>query len=227
MIRAVVFDFDGTLTDLTLNFADLRTEVEEIAQRYLHGAPLDALSHLYIIEMIYEVERLLGQSGAGFRDEAFIALRELEVAAAAGKDVYPYTRDVLRALRKNGMKIGVMTRSCIAALKVVFPDIEDHVDAIVTREDVRLVKPNPHHVEAVLAKLDVQAEETLLVGDHPTDVQAGETLKAQTAGVLTGRTTRDQFAAVGADYIIDDIRGVLELVRGERPHRATRQSWPA
>ncbi len=214
MIKAVIFDFDGTLTELTLNFIDLRKEVEEIAQRYLRGVPLGQLSHLYIIEMIYEVERLLGKSGAGFRDEAFVKLRELEVTAAAGKEVYPYTRDVLRALRKKAMKIGVMTRSCIAALNVVFPDIEDYVDAVVTREDVRLVKPNPHHVEAVLAALDVRPDDALLVGDHPTDVLAGETLKARTAGVLTGRTTREEFEAVGADYIINDIRDVMGLVGG-------------
>jgi phosphoglycolate phosphatase len=214
MIKAVIFDFDGTLTELTLNFVDLRREVEAIAQRYVQGNPLGELSHLYIIEMIDEVERLLGESGAEFRDEAFVKLRELEVAAAAGKEVYPYTRDVLGALRRKGMKIGVMTRSCIAALRVVFPDIEDYVDAVVTREDVRPVKPDPRHVEAVLAALDVQAENALLVGDHPTDVQAGETLKARTAGVLTGRTTRAQFEAVGADYIIDDIRGVPGLVGG-------------
>jgi phosphoglycolate phosphatase len=212
MAKAVIFDFDGTLTELTLDFVDLRKEVEEIAQRHARGVPLEQLSHLYIIEMIYEVERLLGKSGAGFRDEAFAKLRELEVAAAAGKDVYPYTRDVLRVLRKKGVKVGVMTRSCIAALKVVFPGIEDYVDAVVTREDVRLVKPDPYHVEAVLAVLDVRAEDALLVGDHPTDVQAGETLEARTVGVLTGRTTREQFEAEGADYIVNDIRDVLDLV---------------
>ncbi len=212
MIKAVIFDFDGTLTELTLNFVDLRKEVEGIAQRYLPRLPLERLSHLYIIEMIYELERLLGESGAGFRNEAFVKLRDLEVEAAAGKEVYPYTRDVLRGLRKRGIKIGVMTRSCIAALKVVFPDIEDYVDAVVTREDVRLVKPNPHHVEAVLAVLGMRAEDALLVGDHPTDIQAGETLNSRTVGVLTGRTTREEFERAGADDIVNDIRDVLDLV---------------
>ena len=35
MIEACLFDFDGTLTELTLNFSDMRGEVERIALKYV------------------------------------------------------------------------------------------------------------------------------------------------------------------------------------------------
>jgi len=212
MIRAVVFDFDGTLTELTLNFADLRKEVQEIAERYLPVDIVRRLSGHYIIEMIYEVERAIGERGRRFKDESFTRLRDLEVHAAEGKEVYPYTREVLSALRAGGIKIGVMTRSCIDALKKVFPDIEQYVDGIVTREDLRDVKPNPAHVRAVLGLLHAEGHEAMLVGDHPTDILAGETLSTVTVGVLSGRTSREQFEKAGADYVLDDIRDVLRLI---------------
>jgi phosphoglycolate phosphatase len=212
MIRAVVFDFDGTLTELTLNFTDLRREVELIAGKYVSPDAVRRLDGLYIIEMIYEVERMAGEAGAVFREEAFTRLRDLETEAADGKEVYPYTRDVLQSLRRRGIKIGVMTRSCIGALKTVFPDLDVYVDAVVTREDIREVKPDPSHVRAVLEALDIDPSQALLVGDHPTDVLAGETLSVRTAGVLTGRTTRSEFEEAGADHVLADIRDVVRIV---------------
>lgn len=34
-VRAVIFDFDGTLTPLTLDFSLLRSRVEEMAREYV------------------------------------------------------------------------------------------------------------------------------------------------------------------------------------------------
>jgi phosphoglycolate phosphatase len=105
-----------------------------------------------------------------------------------------------------------MTRNCRGAIEKVFPDANAYVDTIVTREDVKEVKPNPAHVEAVLARLRVLPSEVVVVGDHPTDILAGKHLSAFTAAVLSGNTTRTDFESVGPDAILDDIRGVPTLV---------------
>jgi phosphoglycolate phosphatase len=212
MIEAVIFDFDGTLAELTLNFTYLRREVEKIAERYVGAAAVRQLESLYIIEMIDEVNRMVGEEGLAFSEEAFMRLSSLEIEAASGKAVYPYTREVLRVLREKGVKIGIITRNCMAALAKVFPDMEAYVDAVRTREHVREVKPKPGHMEAVLRALDVAGSGALLVGDHPMDILAGEAAGATTVGVLTGRTTRAEFERVGAGYVMDDIRSVVSLV---------------
>jgi len=213
MVKAVIFDFDGTLTELSIDFSALRRRVEEVGLRYVPEALFRGLDHLYMLEMIYEVEEKLGAPGALFRQEAFALLRDLEVEAAIGKSVYPYTREVLSTLRGKGVRIGVMTRNCPQAVRRVFPDLEEYVDAMVTREDVRLVKPHPEHLAALLDLLGiVDAKDALLVGDHPTDILAGKASGASTVGVLTGRTDRADFEKVGAAFIIPDIRGVPALV---------------
>ncbi len=200
MFRAAIFDFDGTLIELTLDFSDLRRHVERIALTYVPQAFIEGLDGLYMLEMIEEVERKLGGTpGAAFRQEAYTILRELEVRAAQGKAVYPYTREVLTVLRGRGVKIGVMTRNCGPAVRTVFPDMDVYVDAMVTREDVRPVKPHPAHVKAVLELLGrVDPAEAILVGDHPTDIFAGIAAGATTVGVLTGRTQKADLEKAGA-----------------------------
>jgi phosphoglycolate phosphatase len=211
MKKAVIFDFDGTLTELTLDFDLLREETEEIARKYGAGKDLSGVKDHYIVEMIYKVEGLLGPAGAGFREEAFARLRDMELEASLGKDLYPFTREVLSGLKAGGVRIGIITRSCIEVLRAVFPDMENFVDAVVTREDTQRPKPHPDHVREALKRLNVDASEAIVVGDHPTDIMAGRALGMETAGVLTGRTKREAFEKEGATHVLSDVRGLLEL----------------
>ena len=219
-IKAVVFDFDGTLTELTLDFHFLRSEVVRIARQYVSESAIAALEERFILEMIYEIEDQLGGIGAHFRKEAFERLRVLEVEASKGKAVYPYTREVLAHLRRIGVRVGVITRNCLDAVMCVFPDMAEYVDAIVTRDGLREVKPHPGHVYAISRLLSVPPEEGMMAGDHPTDIAAGKAAGMETVGLLTGRTTRQEFELAGATHILTDIRGIPGLVRlHARDHR--------
>jgi len=209
--KGAIFDFDGTLTELTLDFDLLRAEIEAIALRYVTEDVILSLKNHYILEMIDEIERLLDGRNAQFMHEASTRLRDLEVEASKGKDVYPYTRDVLQRLKDRDISIGIITRSCIDVLRTVFPDIDNYTDSIVTREDTKYVKPNPLHVIEVLRSFRLEPDDVVMVGDHPTDIIAGKALGMRTVGVLTGRTTRGSFENVQATFIFNDIRDIFTL----------------
>jgi phosphoglycolate phosphatase len=212
VIKAVVFDFDGTLTELTRDFALLNEEVLSVLRRYVPEEALLQLQGLNILELIYELERRLGRRGADLRQEAMERLTFLELESAAGKDVFQYTRHTIEALRTRGLKIGIITRTSGLVVKRVFPDVEELVDAVLPREHSILLKPHPAHVRDMARALFFQPSDLLVVGDHPTDIMAGRAAGAPTAGVLSGKTSRAALEAVNADYVLADIRGVPGLL---------------
>lgn len=211
-IRGVVFDFDGTLTPLTIDFSNMRSAVEIVARQFAEEHVIRGLSHLYVIEFIYELEALLGGAGRGFRRLAFDKMAELETEAARGKELYPYTRDVLRELKGKHLGIAIVTRNCLTALRNTFPDVDAYVDVVMTRDDVSNVKPHPEHVTAALSALDVAPVEAIVVGDHPTDVAAGLSIGTRTVAVLSGRSRAEDFERAGAHHIVDDIRDVKRFL---------------
>jgi phosphoglycolate phosphatase len=211
-VRGVIFDFDGTLTELTLDFQFMKAEIVRMARQYVPEETITALEGHFILEMIYEIEDRLEEKGPRFRREAFERLRVLELDASRGKQVYPYTREVLAGIRGKGVKVGVITRSCLDVLTSVFPDIKEYVEGIVTREHIREVKPHPGHVYAISELLSIHPEEGMLAGDHPTDIEAGKAAGMRTVGLLTGRTTKRDFETAEATYILEDIRGILDLL---------------
>ncbi|MCS7281561.1 MAG: HAD family hydrolase [Desulfobacterota bacterium] len=212
MVKAIIFDFDGTLAPLNLDFSHLRREVLKIAYQYLPPEALNSFNDMPVLEMIYELEGVLEERGQEFKDQAFLKLNELEIEAAKKKALFPYTRRVLNYLNGKSIRIGIITRTCMGAVTQVFPDFEDYVSAVITREHVRRVKPHPEHILKILQILCVHAYDAMVVGDHVTDIIGGKLAGTKTAAVLTGRTERDEFLKLEPTYILNDISEILEIV---------------
>jgi phosphoglycolate phosphatase len=212
MMKAVIFDFDGTLTELTLDFGSLKEEIIKVALDYASMDIIRSSEDHFVIEMIYRIANRMDARGPEFQKEAFNRLKSLELEASKGKDVFPYTRDLLKGLREKEIRTGIITRTCHDVLRQVFPDMNEYIHIAVTREDIREVKPDPAHVRKALRLLGVTPEEAMVVGDHPTDIQAGSALNMKTTGVLTGRTSEKAFQEARATFIFDDIRGIMSVV---------------
>ncbi len=212
MIKAILFDFDGTLTELTLDFRQAKEDIFNIGDKYLPGVSARECEGPFILDTIYAIEARCGEAAPAFRKEALDRLTEIELETCKGKDVFPFARGLLKELRAKGVKVAILTRSCREALLSVFPDMMEYVDAVVTREDVRYVKPHPTHTELTLSILGVERHEAIIVGDQKTDVMAGRALNIRTVGVLTGRPEKCGFDEVAPDHIIQDVRGILALL---------------
>lgn len=78
-----------------------------------------------------------------------------------------------------------------------------------------LGKPAPAMLEQVMEKFGVTKSETLMVGDrHYTDIMAGINAGVDTAAVLTGETTKEEFLAAEypPTYIIDSIADLKKIL---------------
>jgi phosphoglycolate phosphatase len=226
VIRAVIFDFDGTLTELTLDFSLMKSELEKLILTYITPHELEGYSKSYMLETIRSIQESLGLRGAAFKKQSFGLLRDMEITAAKGNEVFPYTRDILKALKNMNIKVGIMTRNCTGAVKSIFSDLDDFVDALVTRDDIDLVKPDPAHPKTILRMLDTPANEAFVVGDHPTDIAAGLASGAYAVGVLSGKIGYDELENAGAHFIINDIRGIMDILNSMTPpHEQTVRTY--
>jgi phosphoglycolate phosphatase len=190
----------------------LRARVEELAREYVDQRIIERQRDEYIIEMVHAINDEIDQGTSAFRDRAFRELDRLEIEASRNKELYPYTRGVLTCLKSRDVRIGIITRSSVPVIHTIFPDVFDHIDHIVTRDDTRYVKPDPRQLDMAVTALGVRAEDAIIVGDHPTDIAAGRALGSLSAGVLTGRSNAGQFRDAGVDYIFDDIRGIVDII---------------
>jgi len=213
-IKAIIFDFDGTLAVLNIDFSLMRERVFDLMRRY--GIEEETIQEKFLLEVIDEVYQILWEknpSGAeAFYQKSHRILHELEMNAAQEGKLIPGAKATLRSLREKGVKVGIITRNCEDAVRKIFPDIDDFCDVFVSRNSVKKVKPHPDHLTYVMKSLGISGEEAVMVGDHMIDVQAGKRVAMKTIGVLTGRTKKEEFEKAGADYILKEASEVCELL---------------
>jgi phosphoglycolate phosphatase len=216
-IKAIIFDFDGTLAVLNIDFSSMRERIFDLMRRY--GIKEEAIQERYLLEIIDEVYQILCErnpSGAEtFYRESHDILHEEEMRAAEKGGLIPGTEGTLKRLREKGIKVGIITRNCEDAVRKVFPKIDDFCDIFVSRNSVKKVKPHPDHLTRVMGSFKISGEEAVMVGDHMVDIQAGKRVGMKTMGVLTGRTKKEEFEKVGADCVLTSVSEIYKIVMGD------------
>ena len=144
-IKAVVFDFDGTLAVLNIDFASMRERVLDWMNQM--GIEKESVKEKYLLEMIDEAYWVLLKSNPSkaeeFYERAHQILYEVELKAAEEGRLLPKTEATLNFLREKGIKIGIVTRNCEDAVRKVFVKIDQFCDVFISRNSVRMVKPHP------------------------------------------------------------------------------------
>ena len=213
-IKTFVFDFDGTLAKLNIDFSLMRSSVMDLISTY--NVPLDGLKDLFILEMIEAGSDLISRHSPekelDYIERANRLISDIEIEAAKEGKLIEGIRQMLNYLKARDIGTGVVTRNCQEAVREVFPDIDYFCRTVITRELTNNVKPHPEHLRIVLDALDTAPEHSAMVGDHPMDISIGKKVGAYTIGVLTGYAGADTLREAGADLIIKSAAEIVDYL---------------
>ncbi len=190
MIRAVIFDLDGTLTEPLLDFDAIREEI---------GFARDAGPIL---------ELLKDQDEARQR-EILRILDEHEKRAALQSTLNEGAKDILAWFRNHGYPVGILTRNTRENAIVVAERHGLVFDAIVDRTDGP-VKPDAFGVLELCRRFGVRPEETLVVGDFLQDMLSGRAAGAITV-LLKSHKDADLFLPY-SDHVIHRLDELIPIV---------------
>ncbi|WP_317855330.1 HAD family hydrolase [Chakrabartyella piscis] len=213
MVKAVIFDLDGTLlntiTDIAngCNFAleQLGLPIHPVeAYKYFVGNGRNAL-----------VRSALGDNFTEERYAQALVYNDTHYAAH-GEDVtapYDGILDLLQACRKAGILCAVVSNKPHQFCEVLVPKyFGDLLNPIYGCVDGTAPKPDPHLVFQVLETLDLQPEDVLYVGDSGVDMQTAKNSHVKACGVLWGFRKADELLANGADVLCETVADLEQLI---------------
>jgi len=201
-MRAVIFDLDGTLQSLEIDFTGLRRELSLLFSQLEHP-PLEG-------PLIEAVDRALSSLKArGLPSKAVEDARcranhmmdSWELASFPKVRTFPGIEETLSELSARGFRLALVSRACRAYVDRSLGRIGFRFDAVASREDVARPKPDPEGIRMLLTKLRAVPEMSFVVGDHPFDIESGKRAGTFAVGVLTGAGTEERLVASGADVV--------------------------
>ena len=216
MIKACIFDLDGTLCDTLTTIAHFGNET----LKHFSLPEIEVNEYKYMIGNGYKnlVRNTLNYLNV-YTDELFLKASEHYFKAYDKKPLYltaPYNGilDMLDTLSDKGIKTAVLSNKPDGATKNVVKEILtshkfSHVQGFI--EGVPL-KPAPDSLLNIISVLGVSKEECLYIGDTATDIETGKNADVKAVGVLWGFRTEKELKEAGADFIAKTSSDIIDFI---------------
>lgn len=211
----VIFDLDGTILD-TLN--DLANAVNYALE--IHGYPTRSVEEVRIFvgngvanliaqalpEGVDDAERasVLADFKARYRDHMNDLTRP-----------YPGIPELLAALRRAGVKVGVNSNKFDAALQNLCRLHFDGLYDLAAGEcETTPKKPDPAAARRIMSELGISPERTIYIGDSAVDLQTAKNAQTASAWVSWGFRRREEMLGCEAINTFDSAEELRSFLLG-------------
>ncbi|WP_373895288.1 HAD family hydrolase [Virgibacillus sp. CBA3643] len=180
MIKAVIFDFDGTLANtLPLCFYAFKRVFKEFDNKDFSSEEIKAMFGPSETEILKE--------NLAHEDSDRAIEMYYQTYVEHHSEFVDYNKEMdglLRYLKDTGVKLGIVTGKAKRSLDISLAELQmDNLfHVIITGDDVSKPKPDSEGLLKALSVLGVESNEAVFIGDSDADIQAGLQAKVYTIG---------------------------------------------
>lgn len=203
-IKAVVFDFDGTLMDTETCAYDAFCGIyAEYGQELDLNAWAVGIGTHGAFDPYADLERLIGRSVD--REDVKMRFEASHAANIAKTTLRPGVLDRLEEARRLGLLIGLASSSDRAWIEkhLEQQNIRHYFEVIRSREDVEIVKPDPALYRLAVEALGVQANEAIAIEDSVNGLRAAKSAGLYALVVPNPVTAKMDFSM--ADIVVKSL----------------------
>ncbi len=220
MIKAVLFDLDGTLVN---SLRDLATSSNYALSCFGYPVHPEESYKIFVGDgMIKLMERILPTDNRdGETVQKLFECFWKHYGEHYTDFTVPYDgiNELISSLKETGLKTAVISNKAEKmAVAVVDKLFGDTFDLVYGKRDGFPTKPNPALTLKLIDELGFKPCECVLIGDSGMDVATAVNVGCKGVGVLWGFRNREELLANGASYIAEkpqDIIGILKEIENE------------
>ncbi len=218
-VEAVLFDFEGTLVDFQWN---LKGAVQETLERLnALGFPVDQLQgkkYSLLKNEAIAIAPEIGRSQDQVKEEIDTIYDRFDADALSRWSLRPQAKDFLFFLKASDIQSGLVSNVGRKALREAIKKLglSSLFNIMVSRNDVRHLKPNGEGIRLALNGLKVPEEKALFVGDSIDDIQAAKEAGLRVIIILGGENPRPDLLSGGPDFLIQDYGELIACLKEDQ-----------
>ena len=203
----VLFDLDGTLTQSGEGICNC---ARYTAERMGLPVPEEATLRKFVgPPLFWSFQEYMGLSAEDAEKAIGIYRERYNTLGLFENRVYPGVRYALRALKKAGAHLGVVTGKPISPTKRIL----EHFGLMKWMESVVSASDNKAEKEFLIRKaLPPETGEVWMVGDRRFDMEGGVKAGVHTLGVTYGYGSEEELTTSGAERIAHTPREIAEIL---------------
>lgn len=216
MIKACIFDCDGTLLDTLISIAYCANLA--LKDYGLEEIPVEEYKHLVGDGAYVLIDRCLrrtGGDGQSLFESVFTRYMDY-FQEGCMYQVAPYAgiAELLQGLRSAGIKTAVLSNKPDDQTKKVIAECFENelFDLVLGYREEIPKKPAPDGALFIAKVLGVKPEECLYIGDTNTDMQTGNSAGMNTVGVLWGFRERAELEENKAAHIVAEPKEIWKYL---------------
>lgn len=208
-IKAILFDFDGTLVDSAPGI------VKTMEQTFLAmgvSVPSEAEMRATIgLPLRQALQQLAGLTDEDAAKAVEVYRKLFRVYEVNYVTIFPEVIETLNKLHDQGIRMAIVTSRDEESLKLIADKrgLSALFETYVTGADGFRPKPAPDMVLALLDRMHLSADEALVVGDTTFDIEMGNSAHCRTVAVTYGNHSREKLEAVKPTYIINSFNELV------------------
>lgn len=214
-----MFDLDGTLIETAPEIADATNDtltqfgLSAVTQQQVndwigHGTQTLLVQALAAAQGIsHEAVR----AASHFADISAAFVRHYGQRCGTRSCLYPGVREVLHSLKRQGVKLAVVTNKEQRYTQVVLDahQLAPLFDCVISGDTFATKKPTPVGIEACLAQFGVARERALFVGDSSIDVATARNAGVPVWVLPYGYNLGAPIESTGADRVVADFSALV------------------
>lgn len=213
MVKAVLFDLDGTLAD---TLADLAAAANSALEKCGYPAREPEEYRMLIGDGLRNMLKRALPEGADNREVDRMLpyyFERYDEYYADKTALYGGVGELLKELKAGGIKLGVVTNKTHDMANKLVEALCPGVFGIVLgqREGVP-IKPDPAQLFAGMERLGAGKENCAFVGDSGVDINTAKNAGVLSVGVTWGYRSREELEGCGADFVVDEAEEILKIV---------------
>lgn len=216
--KALIFDLDGTLLDTIEDIADSLNAVFS----FYHYPVFSVEDYKYfagrgIDELIYSSFQKGHIDRKEFEKVKAGYIKEYAKRRNAKTKIFPGIIQLLHDLKKLDISSNILSNKPHFQTEDVVADYfsDFEFDYVYGKKPQFDIKPNPESALDIVSQLQITPSDVLYVGDTNTDIQTAKNAGFHSVGVLWGFRKREELVESGANYIVNDPKQILSIVKGD------------
>ncbi|MET8756841.1 HAD family phosphatase [Lentzea sp. NPDC004782] len=207
---AVLFDFDGPVCSVFAGYP-APTIAGELLQ-YLLGQNVELTSEVASETDPMEVLRWTGANEPGLTAQVEDRLSDAERKAVETAAPTPFSTEAIQAARSRGQRVAIVSNNSAGAVEKYLSahGLTAQVELVVGRAyaEPSRMKPNPEPLLRAVEAFSLRPEDSVLIGDALTDIEACKRAGVRSVGYAKDETREVALTSAGAELVITSMSAV-------------------